>query len=134
MAVVDKYGTLGMFGEDGIESLHPWDNRCRVLTRSMRNPVQRAKARTLHLQAKQFGGRGEEPKKKRTAAEYAAHTAAQRARGVAKRARHGGAATPLPGALEPAATALVTPSPANGCVLTPLPGAGGAMDVAADGN
>ena len=32
-----KYGTLGVFGEDGMESLHPLDARARVLVRTMPN-------------------------------------------------------------------------------------------------
>ena len=30
-----KYGTLGVFGEDGMESIHPLDARARVLVRTM---------------------------------------------------------------------------------------------------
>ena len=32
-----KYGTLGVFGEDGMESLHPLDARAKMLVRTMKN-------------------------------------------------------------------------------------------------
>jgi len=43
------YGTLGIFGEDGLEALHPMHSRVRALVKSMRNPTQRAKAEQGHL-------------------------------------------------------------------------------------
>ena len=47
-----KYGTCGALGEDGLESLHPWDTRCRLITRTMRNPEARRKATMSHLSIK----------------------------------------------------------------------------------
>ena len=44
-----KYGTCGIFGEDGLEALHPMEARARVIVRSMRNSVQRHKSMTGHL-------------------------------------------------------------------------------------
>jgi len=44
-----KYGTCGAFGEDGLESFHPWDTRCCLITRTMRNPEARRKATMSHL-------------------------------------------------------------------------------------
>ena len=97
MFFIDKYGTLGMFGEDGIESLHPWDNRCRMLTRSIRNPIKRVMATNKHLAAKQLAKPKKQAKKKRTHEEYVAHRSERKERGDAKRAKSAGApgATPL---------------------------------------
>ena len=44
-----RYGTCGIFGEDGLEALHPMEARARVIVRSMRNSTQRHKAMTSHL-------------------------------------------------------------------------------------
>ena len=52
-----KYGTLGVFGEDGLESLHPLDARARVLVRTMPNPKNRHKAKTAHLTRMQLFSR-----------------------------------------------------------------------------
>ena len=97
MFFIDKYGTLGMFGEDGIESLHPWDNRCRMLTRSIRNPIKRVMATNKHLAAKQLAKPKKQAKKKRTHEEYVAHRSERKERGDAKRAKNAVApgATPL---------------------------------------
>ena len=43
-----RFGTCGVFGEDGIESLHPLDTAARMITRSMRDPVARARATEIH--------------------------------------------------------------------------------------
>jgi hypothetical protein len=43
-----KYGTCGSFGEDGIEALHPLATSVRIMTRHMRNPVQRRLASNKH--------------------------------------------------------------------------------------
>ena len=47
------YKTVGMFGEDGVESLHPQDTAKRQLTRAMRNPEARLRAHMRHMQALQ---------------------------------------------------------------------------------
>ena len=52
-----KYGTLGVFGEDGMESLLPLDARARVLVRTMPNPKNRHKAKTAHLTRMQLFSR-----------------------------------------------------------------------------
>ena len=52
-----KYGTLGVFGEDGMESLHPLDARARVLVRTMKKSTKRHKARTAHLTRMQLFSR-----------------------------------------------------------------------------
>jgi len=50
----DAYdGWLGVFGEDGLEALHPKDSLCRRLVRQMRNPEARHRAHALHLSALQ---------------------------------------------------------------------------------
>ena len=45
----------GCTGEDGLEALHPWDTRCRLIVRSMRNPVAKHEAARMHLAVKQYG-------------------------------------------------------------------------------
>jgi uncharacterized membrane protein YgcG len=60
-------GWCGCTGEDGLEALHPWDTRCRLITRAMRDPVARLKATQKHLQAQQF----KTPSKKRKAPSFA---------------------------------------------------------------
>ena len=49
MPIVEKYGTIGVFGEDGLESYHPVDSRARMIVRTMRNSVERHKAMTNHI-------------------------------------------------------------------------------------
>ena len=41
-----RFRTIGIFGEDGLEALHPLDTKSRVTARAMRNPVARHKAVT----------------------------------------------------------------------------------------
>ena len=48
-AFAQKYEICITFGEDGLESLHPWDARCRLIPRTMRNPEARNKATMSHL-------------------------------------------------------------------------------------
>ena len=36
-----RFGTIGAFGEDGLEALHPLDTAARLLTRSIRNHESR---------------------------------------------------------------------------------------------
>jgi len=48
----ERYGACGVFGEDGLEALHPQDTMVRRLVRQMRNPEARHRAHTLHLQGK----------------------------------------------------------------------------------
>ena len=52
-----KYGTLGVFSEDCMESLHPFDVRARVLVRTMKKSTKRHKARTAHLTRMQLFSR-----------------------------------------------------------------------------
>jgi hypothetical protein len=49
MYFIRKYGTLGVFGEDGLEALHPMESRARLIVRTMRNSVQRHKSMQSHL-------------------------------------------------------------------------------------
>ena len=44
-----EFGSVGRFGEDGIESLHPIDNRARALVASMQNPEDRHRAMLNHI-------------------------------------------------------------------------------------
>jgi hypothetical protein len=44
-----EWGSVGRFGEDGVESLHPIDNRARALVAAMQNPEARHRAMELHL-------------------------------------------------------------------------------------
>jgi hypothetical protein len=48
-AFARKCGTCGAFGEDDLESWHPWDTRCRLITRAMRNPKARHRANMSNL-------------------------------------------------------------------------------------
>jgi hypothetical protein len=50
------YGTLGVFGEDGLEALHPSDTRSRVVVRAMRNSEARHRALMKINLMKQFYG------------------------------------------------------------------------------
>ena len=43
------YGTCGIFGEDGLEALHPMAARARLIVRSMKNSVKRHQAMSDHL-------------------------------------------------------------------------------------
>ena len=43
------FGSLGVFGEDGIEALHPMHSRVRALVKSMRNPRERGEAEQKHM-------------------------------------------------------------------------------------
>jgi biotin synthase-like enzyme len=47
-----RFGTCGVFGEDGLESLHPMDTRARQIVRTMRNATKRHQAATKHLAIK----------------------------------------------------------------------------------
>jgi hypothetical protein len=47
--VARKYVTRVAFGEGGLESSHPWDTRCRFITRAMRNPETRHRATMSHI-------------------------------------------------------------------------------------
>ena len=47
-----KFGTCGVFGEDGLEALHPHGKLVRRLVRQMQNPEARHAAHTLHLKGK----------------------------------------------------------------------------------
>ena len=47
-SIARMYGTLGIFGEDGLEALHPLDSRSRIITRTMRNPKARHQASVTH--------------------------------------------------------------------------------------
>lgn len=49
MYYVETYKTLGIFGEDGLEALHPKDTAKRELTRAMRSPKARCKAHMDHM-------------------------------------------------------------------------------------
>jgi hypothetical protein len=48
-AFARSYETCGAFGEDGLESLRPWDTRFRLITRTVRNPEARHRATSSHL-------------------------------------------------------------------------------------
>lgn len=49
MKFARHYGATGVFGEDGIEALHPLHSRVRALVKSMRNPTKRLQAEQGHL-------------------------------------------------------------------------------------
>ena len=66
------YGVLGIFGEDGLEALHPLDSRCRLITRTMRNPKGRLIATTKFMDMAKFGKGKDLPKRKRRRSEAAA--------------------------------------------------------------
>ena len=59
-----KFGTCGVFGEDGLEALHPHDTLVRRLVRQMRNPEARHAAHTLHLEGKRSTPELDREKKK----------------------------------------------------------------------
>ena len=44
MEQVERYRTIGWFGEDGLEALHPYDTRKRQLVAAVRNPEARHRA------------------------------------------------------------------------------------------
>ena len=54
MAQVVWYGTIGWFGEDGIEALHPYDTRKRQLVQAIRNPEARHRAHSRLLTAARY--------------------------------------------------------------------------------
>ena len=54
MAQVRYYRTLGWFGEDGIEALHPYDARKRQLVQAIRNPEARHRAHSRLLTADRY--------------------------------------------------------------------------------
>lgn len=60
-----RYGTIGFFGEDGIEALYPKDTAVRLLTSSVRNAKARAAARMLHMVRIQTADASAESKFKR---------------------------------------------------------------------
>lgn len=66
------YGVLGIFGEDGLEALHPLDSRCRLITRTMRNPKGRLIATTKFMEMAKHGKGKDLPKRKRRRSEAAA--------------------------------------------------------------
>ena len=88
MDFVAHFGTVGIFGEDGMEALHPMDTRARMLVRSMRNPVQRHMSLTkaLSLQQQQHKLPEEPKKKRRNKSEIAADLAAAAEIAVAEEA------------------------------------------------
>jgi len=47
-SIARRFGTVGIFGEDGMEAMHPLDSRARLLVQSMRKAVDRHKALTAH--------------------------------------------------------------------------------------
>ena len=89
-----------MPGDDGIESLDPWDSHCRALSRSIRNPIERANTTSRNPAAKQFGsGPRKLPKGKGANEEYAKFAVVQKERGAAKRAREAALSVVTPGAV-----------------------------------
>ena len=54
MTQVRYYRTLGWFGEDGIEALHPYDARKRQLVQAIRNPEARHRAHPRLLTADRY--------------------------------------------------------------------------------
>ena len=69
------YGILGIFGEDGLESLHPLDSRIRLITRTMRNPKRRSIATMRHMDMAKHGKGAEHEKRKRARSSAAAAAA-----------------------------------------------------------
>ena len=65
VAFAVHYGTIGVFGEDGMEALHPMDTRARVIVRSIRNAVGRHQALTRVIQTEQQHRKPPMPKRKR---------------------------------------------------------------------
>jgi len=70
-----RYGILGIFGEDGLEALHPLDSRCRLITRTMRNAKQRSLANIKHMDMAKWGRGPEREKRKRRRSAAAAAVA-----------------------------------------------------------
>lgn len=60
-----KFGTCGVFGEDGLEALHPHGTLVRLLVRQMRNPEARHAAHTLYLEGKRSTPELDREKKER---------------------------------------------------------------------
>ena len=81
-----KYGTLGVFGEDGIGSFYPWVNRYRMPTGLICNPTERVMTTNKHLAAKQLANPKKQAKKKQTCS----LCRTQRARGRQTRKERGG--------------------------------------------
>ena len=52
-SIARRFGTVGIFGEDGMEAMHPLDSRERLLVRSMRKVVDRHKTLTTHTAIQQ---------------------------------------------------------------------------------
>jgi hypothetical protein len=51
---IREHRSLGRFGEDGIESLHPYSNRARALVASMQSATTRHAAMELHVRIQQL--------------------------------------------------------------------------------
>ena len=47
-SIARRFGTVEIFGEDGMEAMHPLDSRARLLVQSMRKAADRHKALTTH--------------------------------------------------------------------------------------
>ena len=56
MRFIDLFGTLGVFGEDGLESYHPLESRARYIVRTMRSAIDRHVAMMGHVLKNQHGG------------------------------------------------------------------------------
>ena len=98
---INRYSTLGIFGEDGLEGVHPKDTKMRELTRGMREPLARLEAHMLHLEAAQMTAEIVREKRKRTmrAAAVAAAAAAEGAEEVEEGAAAEGGAAAEAGAI-----------------------------------
>ena len=59
------FGTIGVFGEDGMEAIHPMDTSARVLVRSMRNAIKRHQAMADIIQTEQQHRKPAGPKRRR---------------------------------------------------------------------
>ncbi len=66
------YGTLGIFGEDGLEALHPLDSRARAITRTMRNSTARHEATLTHCLLQTHVKPAERSKKRRRSRKFQA--------------------------------------------------------------